>query len=110
MNKDTEQQIKQLQIFEQNLQGYLSQKQQLQTQIIEITSALNEIKNKDEGYKIIGNIMIKKTSEELTKDLENKKELINLKMKSLEKQENIIKEKSKKIQEEIMQNMGNKNE
>jgi len=102
MSKETEQKISQLQLIEQNLQNFLIQKQQLQTQLIEIESALEELKKVSDAYKIIGNIMIKSDRKGLEKELEQKKDMIGLKVKNLEKQEERIKEKAKKLQEEVL--------
>lgn len=91
--------IKKLQQNEQNLQGILMQKQQFQTQLIEIESALKELGSSKESYKIIGNIMVKSEPEDLKKELEEKKRTIDLRIRSFEKQEADIKERSKKLQE-----------
>ena len=88
MEKDTQEKIQQLSMFEQNIQQVMMQKQQLMGQMVEIDSALKEIN--DDSYKIIGNIMIKTKKEDLEKSLSDKKEIINLKMKQFEKQENQI--------------------
>ena len=84
------------------MQNILMQKQQFQSQIIEIESALNELKNSEENYKIIGNIMVKTNKEELQKDLNQKRELFELRIKTIEKQEKETKEKASKIQTEVM--------
>jgi prefoldin beta subunit len=105
MKKDTEQKIEQLQRIEQSLQNILMQKQQFQSQQIEIESALNEIKNSEENYKIIGNIMVKANKEDLEKELNQKKELVELRIKTIEKQEKETKEKANKIQTEVMKEM-----
>ncbi len=99
--KETEQKIAQLQLYEQSLQNILMQKQQFQSQLVETKSALEELENANEAYKIIGNIMVSSKKEEIKKELESKKEIINLRIKTIEKQENQIKEKTKKIQEEV---------
>lgn len=102
VSKETEQKIVQLQLLEQNLQNLLLQKQTLQTQVIEIENALSEIeKTKDSAYKIVGQIMVLTKKDELKKDLFSKKEIIELRIKNIEKQEQKIKEKSKEIQEEV---------
>ncbi len=108
MDQETEQEIQQLQLLEQNLQNFLLQKQQFQAQLIEIDSALEEIKDKKEAYKIIGNIMVKTNKADLEKDLKKKKEMLDLRIKNLEKQEDKIKEKSKSIQGEVLQKMKDK--
>lgn len=108
LNKETEQKIQQLQLLEQNLQNFLMQKQQFQTQMVETDSALNELKDKKEAYKIIGTIMVKQSKENLEKDLKKKKEMLELRLKNLEKQEERLRDKSKKIQEEVLKDIKDK--
>ena len=105
IQKETEQKIAQLQLFEQSLQNILMQKQQFQTQVIEIESALKELETTKEAYKIIGNIMVASKKEEIKKDLESKKEAMSLRVKTIEKQEDQIREKAKKLQEEVSKNI-----
>ena len=102
MEKETEQKISQLQLFEQSLQNLLIQKQQFQLQLAEIDSALKELETTDKTYKIVGNIMVLAKKEDLKKDLNEKKEVIELRIKSMEKQEIQIKEKTSKLQEEVL--------
>jgi len=101
ISKETEQEIAQLQLFEQSMQNILMQKQQFQSQSLEIESALKELETTKEAYKIVGNIMVASKKEDLKKDLESKKETMNLRIKTLEKQENQIRERAKKLQEEV---------
>ncbi|HLC50069.1 MAG TPA: prefoldin subunit beta [Candidatus Nanoarchaeia archaeon] len=104
-SQDTEQKIGQLQMFEQSLQSFLGQKQQFQMQFVEIESALNELETTDKSYKIVGNIMVEADKDELKADLQSKKEVLELRMKSIEKQENQIREKASALQGEIMKHM-----
>ena len=108
MKKETEQKIGQLQLLEQSLQTFLMQKQQFQAQLMEINSALEELKDSKEAYKIVGNIMVKSTKEELEKDLTGKREMIELRIKTLEKQENQIREKASKMQSEVVSELKSK--
>ena len=101
ISKETEQKIAQLQLHEQGLQNILIQKQQFQAQSIEIESALKELEATKEAYKIVGNLMVASKKEDLKKDLESKKETVNLRIKTLEKQETQIKERAKRLQEEV---------
>jgi prefoldin beta subunit len=103
--KETEQKIAQLQMYEQSLQNILLQKQQFLSQITEIDSALKELENATESYKIIGNIMVNTKKDSLKSELEEKKSTMQLRIKSLEKQESNIREKTEKLQSEVMQNM-----
>ena len=105
MSQDTEQKISQLQMFEQGLQSFLGQKQQFQMQLVEIESALNEIEGTDKSYKIVGNIMVEADKAELKTDLSSKREVLELRIKSIEKQETQVREKASKLQQEIMTQM-----
>ena len=64
-DKNTEQKIQQLQIIEQSLQNFLGQKQQFQAHVVEIESALEELKSQKTAYKIIGNVMVETDAEKL---------------------------------------------
>ncbi len=100
--KEAEEKINQLQLLEQSLQAFLVQKQQFQAQLVEGECAVKELEGAKESYKIVGNIMVKTDKENLKKELESKKEMLNLRIKTLEKQEEQIKEKSTKLQSEVM--------
>lgn len=103
--KETQDKIAKLQLIEQELQSFLMQKQNFQAQLVEIDSALKELDTSDEAYKIVGNIMVKSKKDDLVKDLKSKKEMVELRIKTIEKQENQIKEKANKIQTEVMEKL-----
>ncbi len=103
--KDSKEKIAQLQLLEQNIQTFLMQKQQFQMQLNEVTSALENIKGSEKTYKIIANVMIDAKKDDLEKELDQKKEMLELRIKSLEKQEESIKEKSQKLQKEVLGEM-----
>jgi prefoldin beta subunit len=105
VSKDTEQKISQLQMFEQSLQSFLGQKQQFQMQLSEIESALSELENTKKAYKIVGNIMVESDKEELKADLGSKKEVLELRIKTMERQETQVREKASKLQEDILKHM-----
>lgn len=105
VSKETEKKISQLQLFEQSMQNLLVQKQQFQSQLVETESALKELEISGKSYKIVGNIMVDAKKDDLKKDLQSKKDLVELRIKTLEKQEAQIKEKSSKMQSEVMESM-----
>jgi len=105
MDKGTQQKISKLQLLEQNMQTFLVQKQQIQSQLVEVDSALKEIESTDKAYKIIGNIMIASKKDELKGELEQKKETIGIRLKSIEKQEEKIREQSKSLQSDVLDSM-----
>ena len=103
MKQSKQSQIEQMQLFEQNAQNFLMQKQQQQTKLLEIENAYDELKkSKDLVYKIVGPVMIQSKKEDLEKELDEKKEMIELRIKSVEKQENLIKQKIQDLQKEVL--------
>ncbi len=109
MNKDTEQKLEQLHLFEQNLQSLSAQKQSFQGQLLEIENALEELtKNKDKVYKIVGSIMVLSEKKDVERYLNSKKEILELRIKNLEKQENKFKEKLNEVQQEVLKELKNK--
>ncbi|MBI5797905.1 prefoldin subunit beta [Candidatus Woesearchaeota archaeon] len=102
VSKETEQKISQLQMFEQSLQSFLGQKQQFQVQLVEIESALNELESTEKAYKIVGNIMVESDKKELKADMLSKKEMLELRIKTMERQESQVREKASKLQSEIL--------
>ena len=98
--------IEELQLNEQNLQNLLLQKQTFQVRLMENENASKELKdNKNQSYKIIGNIMVAEDNDKLLKELDEEREILSLRIKNIEKQENLIREKISKIQAEVMQDL-----
>ena len=95
MTKEVQEKIQQLQLIEQNMQNFLQQKQQFQAQLAEIDSALGELKTAKDAYRIVGNIMVAKSKEDIEKDLNQKKEMVTLRITTMEKQEEHLKKKAK---------------
>ena len=103
--KESEEKIAQLQLLEQNMQNFTMQKQQFQMQLNEIASALENLKDSEKSYKIVANIMINAKKEDLESELKQKKEMLEIRIKNLEKKEESIREKSQKIQKEVLGTM-----
>ncbi|MEM4396823.1 MAG: prefoldin subunit [Candidatus Woesearchaeota archaeon] len=79
--------------YNEELEKLVFQIQNLELQINEIDSVLEEIKNKDEVYELVGNLMIKKKKEDVENKLNEKKELLEFKLTSLKKKLNNTPEK-----------------
>src|SRR3989338_5510267 len=105
VSKESEKKINQLQLIEQSMQNLLMQKQQFQLQQVEIESALKELEKVNEAYKIVGNIMVLSKKDDLKTDLTSKKEVVELRIKNMEKQESQLRDKASKLQEEVMKEM-----
>ncbi|MFA6888566.1 MAG: prefoldin subunit [Candidatus Woesearchaeota archaeon] len=105
---ESQEKIQQLQTIEQSLQQMMKPRQQLQVQLMEITSAQEELKKTDKAYRIISNIMVAAEKAPLDKELTEKKVRVELRIKSIEKQENTLKEQAKTLREDIMKTMQKK--
>lgn len=101
--------VQQLQMIEQQVQTLMKEKQQYQQQLFEVDSALSELEKTKEAYKILSNVMVKSDKDSLVKELNSNKEKINKRLKYIEDNESKLKEKSKKLQEEVMNEVGNGN-
>lgn len=95
--------IIQLQSYQQQLQSVLIQKESLRLQNLEMEKALEELNatKQEKAYKITGQIMISKPVEELKKELNETKEMIDVRIKSLEKTEERINSKMNELQEKL---------
>ncbi|MGV8151207.1 MAG: prefoldin subunit beta [Candidatus Woesearchaeota archaeon] len=99
---EVQEKINQMQLIQQNMQNVAMQRQQFQIQETEIESALSELENSSENYKIIGNIMIKADSEKLKSELKERLEMLKIRINSLEKQEEKFRDKAEDIQKEVL--------
>ncbi len=94
--------IQEIQTLEQNFQNLLFQKQAFEMELAETKSALKQIESSgDEVFKIIGQLMLKADKDKVKEELENKEKILNLRISSIEKQENSLREKLEKSKGEI---------
>jgi prefoldin beta subunit len=98
--------IQDMQILEQRLQNSILQKQAFQMELAETNSALKEIeKSGDEIFKIIGQLMIKSEKGKIKEELLNKQKILELRIKSFEKQETSLAEQLEKFRDEFASSM-----
>jgi len=105
MDEQTQEKISQIQLIQQNLENFSMQRQQFQLQQTEIETALGEIENTTTTYKIIGNIMVLTDKDKLKKELDEKKEMLNIRINTIEKQEDKLKVKFEELQQEVMKSI-----
>ena len=105
ISDESREKVQQLQLIEQNLRSSLLQRQNLQTQLVEVESALGEIEKTDTAYKIIGNIMVALPKDQLKKELGEKQEFLSLRMQTLEKQEEKLRSRANQLQSEVLKDM-----
>jgi len=92
--------------FERNrnqLLGISSQKQQLQFQSTALNSAIEELEKTQEkkAYKAVANIMVLCDVKDLKKEISEQKETADLRVKTLQKQEDALVEKLNKLKSRI---------
>jgi prefoldin beta subunit len=100
---EAQQVLMDLQACQQQMQTVLIQKESLNIQNMEIDKALDELKKvkKEDVFKAVGPILIKSDKAKLEKELEERKETFDLRLKSLQKQENRLKERMEQGQEKL---------
>jgi len=103
MPEDAKNLIAQFQNYQQQLQNILIQRESMKMQNLEIERALEElnITAQKTAYKITGQIMVNKPVEELKNELGETKENIDVRIKSLEKNEEKLNGKLKDLQEKL---------
>lgn len=96
----------QLQTAQQQGQAISIQHESLTIQKMEIEKALEELKktkDSEEVFKAVGPILVKSTKSNLTKELGEKKESIEMRLSSLEKQDAKLREKVKELQTKLQE-------
>src|SRR5215218_7611605 len=98
-------QISRLQQIQQNLQAIMMKKQQIEQEIAEIDTILEEIKKIDgdnKVYKKYDNLLIKSKGEDILKEFKEKKVTLNTRMLVVEKQESRVKDNLKEVENKII--------
>jgi len=99
MNNDDK--IQQIQFMENNIQNLFMQKQAFQMELSESQSAIKEIENSEgEIFKIIGQLMIKTDKQKTKEELSNKERILELRIRTIEKQEGSLMEKLENLRKE----------
>ena len=97
-----------LQQLQQTLQNVLTQKQQVDLEILEIDQALKELEStNDEGviYKSAGSLLIKTNKPKVTKELIERKELITMRTSVLGKQEERLRSQMKELNDKLQKDL-----
>ncbi len=104
LDEETQQKIQELQMMEQTFQQLLMQKNAFSMESNEADLIIKEVeKTEGEVSRIIGNqVLIKTTKEAILEDMEKKKKLIEIRMKTIDGQEKEFSEKMESIREEVM--------
>lgn len=102
LTKEVQEQVSEFYSLQTQMQFVQYQKQQYKMQLDETDMALDELrKSEGEVYKSAGIVMIKSTKDEATKDLSEKKEVLGVRLNSLAKQEDKVRERLEELQKKI---------
>ncbi|MDD3263294.1 MAG: prefoldin subunit [Candidatus Nanoarchaeia archaeon] len=75
--------------------------QNFEKELMEMELVLKDLNEKNEGFKIIGSIIIKKDSSSLVEELNEKKEILISRINSLKKKYQQIKEDQEELQSNL---------
>jgi len=99
-----QQQIAQLQQMQQQMQTILQQKSQYEMTVRESKRAAEELKetaDDAEVFMTVGSVMVQQTKEHVEKTIAEKIDSLELRIKSLEKQEKAITSKFEQLQQQV---------
>jgi len=97
-----------LQQLQQTLQAVLTQKQQLELELTEVEQASSELGNLTEDaviYKSIGSLLVKSEKPKVTQELNERKELLNMRISVLGKQEERLRTQAKDLQTKLQRDL-----
>jgi len=97
-----------LQQLQQTLQSVLTQKQQLELGLTETEQALSELEKLTAQaviYKSVGSLLVKSKKTKVTKELKEQKELLNMRISVLGKQEERLRTQAKNLQTKLQQDL-----
>ncbi|MDH5449997.1 MAG: prefoldin subunit beta [Candidatus Bathyarchaeota archaeon] len=103
-----QQRLLRLQQLQQTLQVVLTQKQQLEMELNEAEQALSELEkltDKAVIYKSIGSLLVKSKRTKVTAELNEKKDLLNMRIGVLGKQEERLRSQVKDLQTRLQQDL-----
>ncbi|NIR86994.1 prefoldin subunit beta [Candidatus Bathyarchaeota archaeon] len=103
-----QQRLLRLQQLQQTLQAVLTQKQQLELELTETEQALSELGDLTEKaiiYKSIGSLLVKSKKSKVTTELNERKELLNMRINVLGKQEERLRTQVKDLQTKLQRDL-----
>jgi prefoldin beta subunit len=108
LSPQVQERLLRLQQLQQTLQSVLAQKQQVELELTEIEQALSELQKTTDDiiiYKAIGSLLVKTEKTKVTADLNERKELLNMRASVLGKQEERLRSQLKDLQAKLQQDL-----
>ena len=101
--------LAQLQQLQQQLQMVVTQKAHLENSLKETESAIQEIEKVSEDtpiFKAVGTILVKTNKNDVLKELKEKKDTFEVRIRALERQEERLRERIQEMQKKIQSLLG----
>jgi prefoldin beta subunit len=101
--------LQRLQNLQNTLQQLLVQKQRVEIEVMESRKALETLKDvasDSKVYKSVGAVLVEKPKDDVVKELEDRQEFLDMRMKVIVKQEEKTREKMTVIQETLQKELG----
>jgi prefoldin beta subunit len=101
--------IQRLQQLQNTMQQLLAQRQRIEMEVAESDKALEvlkEVPGEAKVYKSVGAVLVEKERDKVVKELEERKEFLDMRAKVLQKQEDKTKEKLTGLQETLQKELG----
>lgn len=102
-------QLAQIQQLQQQMQAVMTQKSQIEGLIRETDAALRELdKASDDAviYKSVGELLFKADKPKLSEELKERKDMMDLRLKTMVKQEERIQSRFNQLQEQLKSSLG----
>ncbi len=109
LSPQLKQKFAQFQQMQQQAQAIATQRAQMELQLKDVERTLKSVEGlagNAELYRSAGSILIRSTKDEVTKELADRKETLDLRIKTLLRQEERFQEKLKQMQEDLQKALG----
>jgi len=100
--------IMQLQELQERIKALILRRQQLEVELRDVENALDELKNVSEDasiFKFAGRILMRVSKDAIVKELTEKKETLELHIKTLERQEAHAKKRLEELRQDLSQRL-----
>ncbi len=105
---EVQQQIVKLQQLQAQLNQVVTEKNVLEQELREVSRALEVLKDVPEDgevFRVAGHLLVKVKKSDAEKELSERKELIELRLKTLEKQESLLRQQISELQTKIQRSL-----
>jgi len=106
---NVQERIQRLQQLQNTMQQLLTQKQRIEMELSESSKALETLEETDQESKVcksVGAVLVERPKDVIVKELEERKEFLEMRMKVIQKQEDKTKERLSEIQANLQKDLG----